>query len=154
MEQVLSENVVPNKELEEQCRHSSARERAAMEAERAGNKYKQVEYMRQFIGEEFDAVISGVAAFGFWAETVDHKCEGLVSIMSLQDYDDFRHIEEDYCLVGKRGGQAFRMGDRVRVKVIAANLVKRQLDYEWVLLPDNPVATAPVKKRGGSKKRQ
>ena len=154
MEQVLSENIVPNKELEEQCRHSSARERGAMEAERAGNKYKQVEYMRQFIGEEFDAVISGVAAFGFWAETVDHKCEGLVSIMSLQDYDDFRHIEEDYCLVGKRGGQAFRMGDRVRVKVIAANLVKRQLDYEWVLLPENPVATAPVKKRGGSKKRQ
>lgn len=153
MEQVLTGNIVPNKQLEEQCRHSSARERAAMEAERAGNKYKQVEYMRQFIGEEFDAVISGVAAFGFWAETVDHKCEGLVSIMSLQDYDDFRHIEEDYCLVGKRGGQAFRMGDRVRVKVIAANLVKRQLDYEWVLLPDNPVVTTPVKKRSGSKKR-
>jgi ribonuclease R len=122
-----------DKKLEEKCRHTSARERAAMDSERASNKYKQVEYMKQFLGEEFEAVISGVASFGFWAETVNHKCEGLVSVQSLLDYDDFRHVETDYCLVGKRSGRRFGMGDKVRIKLIAANLAKRQLDYEWVL---------------------
>ncbi len=125
-----------DKKLEEKCKHSSTRERAAMDAERASNKYKQVEYMKQFLGEEFDAVISGVASFGFWAETILHKCEGLVSVQSLLDYDDFRHLESDYCLVGKRSGRSFRMGDKVRIKLIAANLAKRQLDYEWVLIAD------------------
>ncbi len=126
-----------DKKLEEKCKHSSARERSAMEAERASNKYKQVEYMKQFVGEEFDAVISGVASFGFWAETILHKCEGLVSVQSLLDYDDFRHVDTDYCLVGKRSGRSFRMGDKVRIKLISANLAKRQLDYEWVLHVDD-----------------
>jgi ribonuclease R len=49
------------------------------------------------------------------------------------DYDEFQLIAEDYCLVGRRSGRKFRMGDKVRIKVIAANLTKRQLDYEWVL---------------------
>jgi ribonuclease R len=133
LEQVLADDIRIDKKMEEKCRHSSERERAAMEAERAGNKYKQVEYMRDFLGEEFDGVISGVAGFGFWVETVEHKCEGMVSIASLSDYDDFRLVQEDYCLVGARSGRKFRMGDRVRIKVIAANLEKRQLDYEWIL---------------------
>jgi len=104
-----------------------------MEAERASNKYKQVEYMQNFLGDEFEGVISGVSSFGFWVETVEHKCEGLVSINSLSEYDDFRHVETDYCLVGARTGRTFRMGDKVWIKVIAANLTKRQLDYEWVV---------------------
>src|SRR5258707_3789221 len=104
-----------------------------MESERAANKYKQVEYMQGFLGEEFDGVISGVAAFGFWVETVEHKCEGLVSMNSLLEYDDFRLIEGDYCLVGSRSGRKFMMGDKVRIKIVAANLTKRQLDYEWVI---------------------
>ena len=104
-----------------------------MEAERAANKYKQVEYMQNFLGEEFEGVISGVASFGFWVETVEHKCEGLVSLNSLLDFDDFRHVENDYCLAGQRSGRKFRMGDKVWIKVVAANLTKRQLDYEWVV---------------------
>ncbi len=67
-----------------------------MDSERAANKYKQVEYMKEFVGDEFEGVISGVAAFGFWVETVEHKCEGLVSLNSLMEYDDFRLIESDY----------------------------------------------------------
>lgn len=133
LEQVLNNSIKPDKKLEEKCKHSSERERAAMDAERAANKYKQVEYMQNFLGEEFEGVISGVASFGFWAETVEHKCEGLVSINSLTEYDDFRHVETDYCLVGQRSGRTFRMGDKVWIKVVAANLDKRQLDYEWVL---------------------
>jgi ribonuclease R len=55
-------------------------------------------------------------------------------------------MEEDYCLVGRRSGRAFRMGDRVKIKVISANLTKRQLDYEWVLLPDAEETSKKKKK--------
>jgi ribonuclease R len=133
LQECLEEKIEIDKKLEAKCRHSSERERAAMESERAANKYKQVEYMQDFLGEEFEGVISGVASFGFWVETVAHKCEGLVSINSLMEYDDFRHNEADYSLVGRRSGRQFRMGDKVTIKVVAANLTKRQLDYEWVI---------------------
>ncbi|MBN8861236.1 MAG: ribonuclease R [Sphingobacteriales bacterium] len=133
LQQVLEGHLKADKKMEEKCRHSSERERAAMDAERAANKYKQVEFMQQYLGEEFEGVISGVAAFGFWVETVQHKCEGLVSIQSLLDYDDFRLIETEYCLAGRRSGRTFRMGDKVWIKVVAANLGKRQLDYEWII---------------------
>ena len=130
---VLSGDPEVDKKMEQKCQHCSERERAAMDAERASNKYKQVEFMKQYLGEEFDAVISGVASFGFWAETVDHKCEGLVSATSLLDYDDFVYYESEYALIGKRSNWAFRIGDPVKIKVISANLTKRQLDYEWML---------------------
>lgn len=130
---VLAGNPEVDKKMEQKCQHCSERERAAMDAERASNKYKQVEFMKQYLGEEFDAVISGVASFGFWAETVDHKCEGLVSATSLLDYDDFVYYESEYALIGKRSNWAFRIGDPVKIKVISANLTKRQLDYEWML---------------------
>jgi ribonuclease R len=133
LEEILDKTIRPDKKMEQKCKHCSERERAAMDAERAANKYKQVEYMKDFLGEEFEGVISGVASFGFWVETIEHKCEGMVSITSLAEYDEFRLVETDYSLVGMRSGRKFRMGDKVRIKVIAANLEKRQLDYEWVL---------------------
>jgi ribonuclease R len=133
LQQCLLDMPVIDKKMDNKCKHSSERERAAMESERAANKYKQVEYLMNHIGEEFDGIVSGVASFGFWVETVEHKCEGLVSLTSLNLFDEFRHIEEDYCLVGRRSGRKFQMGDKVRIKVINANLDKRQLDYEWVV---------------------
>jgi ribonuclease R len=133
LESIIIGKTINDKKMEEKCKHSSERERAAMECERAGNKYKQVEFLKSHVGEIFEAVISGVSSFGFWAETVLHKCEGLVSVIGLSDYDDFRHVETDYSLVGRRTGRAFRMGDKVMIKVVAANLEKRQLDYEWVM---------------------
>ena len=133
LQEVLQGKIEADKKMEAKCRQSSERERAAMESERAANKYKQVEYMQGYLGDEFEGVISGVASFGFWVETVEHKCEGLVSLNSLMEYDDFRHIESDYALVGRRSGRRFRMGDKVTIKVISANLSKRQLDYEWVI---------------------
>jgi ribonuclease R len=134
LQQCLEKNIVPDKKLEQKSKHCSERERSAMDAERAANKYKQVEYMRNFMGEEFEGVISGVSGFGFWVETIEHKCEGLVSLTSLLDFDDFTQVEGDYSLVGRRSGRKFRMGDKVRIKVVAANLTKRQLDYEWVIV--------------------
>ena len=96
-----------------------------------------------------------LAAFGFWVETIDHKCEGLVSVNSLLDYDEFQLIAEDYCLVGRRSGRKFRMGDKVRIKIVAANLTKRQLDYEWVLATkenNGEEETMPTKPKRKKKK--
>jgi ribonuclease R len=146
LEQVLSNTIIADKKLEEKCKHTSERERAAMESERAANKYKQVQYMKNYLGEEFEGVISGVASFGFWVETVEHKCEGLVSVNSLLEYDEFRHVESDYCLMGQRSGKKFRMGDKVWIKVVAANLTKRQLDYEWVVAGEFSAEKKPKEK--------
>ena len=154
LEQVLEKRIKPDKKMEQKCKNSSERERAAMDAERAANKYKQVEYMKEFLGEEFDGVISGVAAFGFWVETVEHKCEGLVSLNSLLEYDEFRLIETDYMLAGMRSGRKFRMGDKVRIKVVAANLTKRQLDYEWVLTSTLEEATEEEKRKHKPKRKK
>lgn len=141
------------KKLEEKCVHCSERERAAMESERAGHKYKQVEYMGNFLGEVFEGIVSGVASFGFWVETIEQKCEGMVSTASLSDYDDFRLIEGEYSLAGRRSGRMFRMGDRVTIRVVAANLDKRQLDYEWVPFPEKEEQGVKREKRKpGAKK--
>jgi ribonuclease R len=142
LQECLDEKIIIDKKLEAKCKHSSERERAAMDSERASNKYKQVEYMQDFLGEEFEGVISGVASFGFWVETIEHKCEGLVSINSLLEYDDFRHVESDYALIGRRSGRRFRMGDKVTIKIVAANLTKRQLDYEWVITAGSDAPSA------------
>ncbi|MEO5683121.1 MAG: ribonuclease R [Chitinophagaceae bacterium] len=135
LQEILDGELPIDKKMEAKCRHCSERERAAMDAERAANKYKQVEFMQDKLGEEFEGVISGVSSFGFWVETVAHKCEGLVSINGLFDFDDFRYVETDYCLVGRRSGRTFRMGDKVTIRLVSANLAKRQLDYEWVVAP-------------------
>ncbi len=143
VQECLDKNLKIDKKMDEKCKHCSDRERAAMESERAGNKYKQVQYMQQFLGDEFDAIISGVSAFGFWAETAEHKCEGLVSVRDLSEHDDFRLDEADYSLVGMRTKRKFRMGDKVKIKVVAANLTKRQLDYEWI--PDHAKVVSHTK---------
>jgi ribonuclease R len=131
VQSVLMGHPINDAGLEEKCVHCSERERAAMEAERASNKYKQVEFMRDYVGQVFEGVISGVSSFGFWVETVEHKCEGLVNITSLSRMDDFRHVESSYSLVGRRSGRKFSMGDKVTIRVVSANLDKRQIDYEW-----------------------
>lgn len=132
LQEILQNNIHPDKKMEQKCVHCSQKERSAMEAERAGNKYKQVEFMMDKLGEDMEGVISGVSSFGFWVETVNEKCEGLVSIKDLSDYDDFRHDDTEYALVGMRTGKKFRMGDKVQIKLVAANLEKRQLDFEWI----------------------
>jgi ribonuclease R len=160
LQECLTNNIKPIKHLEQQCRHCSDQERRAMEAERSANKYKQVEYMQDYVGEEFDAVVSGTASFGFWAETVAHKCEGMVSIADLSQFDDFEMREGEYALVGLHTGLRFGMGDKVRVKVAAANLDKRQIDFVLVELPEQkarkstagkPATKQPAKKAASKK---
>lgn len=135
LQECLNNDIHPIKNMEQQSRHCSDQERRAMEAERAANKYKQVEYMQDYVGEEFEAVISGVASFGFWAETVEHKCEGMVSITDLAEIDEFELPEGEYALVGRHTGARFGMGDKVKIKVVSANLEKRQIDFSLVEMP-------------------
>ena len=149
MQRIIDRDLKPDKNMAERSKHCSDKERSAMQAERAGNKYKQVQYMKNYVGEDFEAVISGVSSFGFWAETVLHKCEGLVSNRDLSEYDDFNHDEAEYALVGAHTGQTFRMGDKVNVKIVAANLDKRQLDFHWI--PDGPISTKKDSKKSKAK---
>lgn len=120
--------------LEDQCKHSSEMEQLAATAERSSIKYKQVEYMADRLGEVFSGVISGVTEWGLYVELDDNKCEGLVPMCDLaDDYYDFD--EKNYCLVGRRHNNRYRLGDMVTVQVARADINKRMLDF--VLVEDN-----------------
>ena len=119
--------------LEEQCKHSSDMEQLAANAERSSIKYKQVEYMADHMGEVFEGVISGVTEWGLYVELNENLCEGLVPVRDLaDDYYDFD--EKNFCLVGRRRGVRYRLGDDVKVRVARASLEKKQLDF--VLIDD------------------
>ena len=116
---------------ESQCKHSSERERVAAEAERASIKYKQVEFMSELLGEEFDGLITGVTEFGMFVEITETACEGLVKMSDLKD--DFYELDkQNYRIVGKRSGRVFTFGDPVRVRVKETNLARRSMDLELV----------------------
>ena len=119
------------KKYENLCDHSSEMEQLAANAERASIKYKQVEFMEDKIGEEFDAKISGVSEFGLYAEIEENRCEGLISVRYLGD-EPFDFDERNFALVGRRTHHRFTLGDRIRIKVVKANLLQKQLDFEFV----------------------
>lgn len=113
------------------CEQSSEMEQTAALAERASIKYKQVEFMADKLGQEFDGVISGITEFGLYVELTDSKCEGMVPLRDLDDdYYDFD--ERNYALVGRRHHHRYTLGDGVKVKVARANLDKKQLDFALV----------------------
>ncbi len=117
--------------LEEQCKHASAMEQLATNAERASIKFKQVEYMNDHIGQEYTGMISGVTEWGLYVELEENMCEGLVPVRDLaDDYYDFD--EKNYCLIGRRHNNRYRLGDMVKVRVARANLDKKQLDFVMV----------------------
>ncbi len=132
LEKYLSGGRTVNAEkLEMLCKHSSDMEQLAANAERASIKYKQVEYMNDHLGEEYDGVISGVTEWGLYVEINDNKCEGLVPVRDLAD--DFYDLDEkNYCLVGRRNNHRYRLGDNIKVKVARANLDRKQLDFAIV----------------------
>ena len=117
--------------LEDLCKHSSAMEQLAANAERASIKYKQVEYLNDHLGEVFTGVISGVTEWGLFVELDENKCEGLVPVRDLAD-DYYDLDERNYCLVGRRGNSRYRLGDKVTVQIARANLERKQLDFALV----------------------
>lgn len=140
--------------LPEIAEHTSARERIAIEAERETQDMKKIEYMAQFVGDAFDAVISGVTAFGIFCE-LENGVEGLVHVSSMvNDYYEYR--EDLYALVGGATHVSYRLGEPVRVVLVRANIAERNLDF---ILEDNGVFVAAKKtpdeggvKRGESSK--
>ena len=135
--------------LPEIAEHTSARERIAIEAERETQDMKKIEYMAQFVGDAFDAVISGVTAFGIFCE-LENGVEGLVHVSSMvNDYYEYR--EDLYALVGGATHVSYRLGEPVRVVLVRANIAERNLDF---ILEDNGVFVAAKKtpEEGGVKR--
>lgn len=108
---------------------SSEREMEAVKAERDSIKYKQVEYMSERIGEEFDGTVTGVTSWGIYVEEKESKCEGMIKLASIR-FDYFEHFPEQYMVKGQKTGTIYRLGDTVRIKVTRADLEERQIDYQ------------------------
>lgn len=115
--------------LEALCEHASEREVIAADAERASIKYKMVEFMKEHLGEEFTGHISGMSEWGVYIELEDTHIEGMAYLRDIEG-DFFRFDPERYELQGHRTGISLTLGDEMRVRVVRADLEKRQLDFE------------------------
>jgi ribonuclease R len=118
-------------ELKAVGEHCSRMERRAETAERELVKLKLLQHLATRVGDQFDAVITGVADYGFFAQATTLPAEGLVHVSSLAD-DFYRHDEGEYALTGSRGGKRYRLGDRVRVAVARVDVPRRLLDFRLV----------------------
>ena len=119
-----------NDELEELCKTSSLMERQAQKAEREAIKYKQVEYLSSRIGQQFDGIISGVIARGFFVELIENKCEGMVSVFGADE--DFVFDEDNMRLTGLSTKNVYQIGQEVKVIVKKISLKDKQIDFEIV----------------------
>ena len=118
-------------ELKDLGSHCSERERAAIDAERDSVKLKQVEYLSQHLGEDFDGVISGVMNSGIFVDLKDIHCEGMVRVSDLDD-DYYEYDENRHCLVGRNHGKKYQLGKEIRVKVVKTDIKARQIDLKLV----------------------
>ncbi|MCX6300770.1 MAG: ribonuclease R [Bacteroidia bacterium] len=130
-EYLNNENPGGKDKYEKLCEHSSKMERLSAEAERASVKYKQVEYMSDKTGKEFEGIISGVTEWGIYVEIIENQCEGMVNIRELGD-DYYEYDEDNYCIRGRSTGKVYTLGDKVTIEVVKADLQKKQLDYRLV----------------------
>ena len=119
-------------EFDGQALHSSTMEKRAAEAERASIKYKQVEFLMSRIGEHYFGTVAGAIGRGIFVELEDNKCEGFVNRNDLWPQDQWSFDEETFAMHGLRSGRVIHLGDRVMVRVEAADLAKRMLDFSMV----------------------
>lgn len=116
------------KYIAEQVVHSSSMEQKASEAERESIRYKQIEYMADKVGQVFDGIISGVAEWGIFVEEITTRTDGLVGLRSLHN-DFYEYDQKKFALVGRRTGTTYRLGDKVKIKLMKTDLKERQVDY-------------------------
>ncbi|MBD3305136.1 ribonuclease R [candidate division KSB3 bacterium] len=114
--------------LEAIADHSSLRERIAVEAEREIVLIKKLRFMQDKIGDVFNGVISGVAAFGIFVELQEYFVEGLIHVSTLYD-DHYHYREETYSLVGEQFRKTYRVGDSVKVQIANVDVAKRTIDF-------------------------
>lgn len=120
-----------NSALDDICKRISRTERKATEAERESNKYFQVVFVHDKIGEEFDGIVSGLAEFGLFVRMTENACEGMVALQELPG-DRYTFDEKTMTIVGQKTGRTFHFGDNVRVKISEVHPKKRQIDLELV----------------------
>lgn len=135
-------------EYEEKCKHSSQMEIQAADAERASVKYKQVEYIKQFIGDQFDGIISGVTEWGIYVEITEYKCEGLIRLANLTD-DYYDYDESNQWIIGRKSRKIFQLGGEIKVVVRQADLQKRQIDLDVVEVSAARRTPKKIDKRDG-----
>jgi len=116
-------------DLEKMCIAASEQEGKAVQAERDSIKYKLVEYMMGKVGQTFDALVSGVTEWGLYVEDKESSAEGLVRVRTIGD-DFYNYSPKDYSLIGQKTQKKYALGDSVRVRLVAADLSARQLDFE------------------------
>jgi ribonuclease R len=142
-------------ELPEAARHASLMERRADEAERELLQWKKVRFMADKVGNEYEGYITGVAPFGIFIELIEHYVEGLVHVSSMAD-DYYRFVEQQHIMRGENTKKVYRLGDRVLVQVVRADMERRQVDLglvdilEAVRRETRP--RGPIKSRVTSKK--
>jgi ribonuclease R len=119
---------VSEEDMVRKADHLSQRERVAMEAEREILGRYRVRFMKDKIGDQYEGVISGMTAFGFFVELKGIFVEGLVRVTSLHD-DYYQYHEKRYALVGERTHKAFRIGDEVRVRIERVDVERRHIDF-------------------------
>lgn len=118
-------------QYEDLCQHSSELERRAQQAERDSVKYKQVEFMAEKIGQEFDGLISGVSKWGIFVEIKENKCEGMIRLSDMGN--DYYYLdEENFRVIGYNNKKEYKLGDPIRIKIKRANFLKKELDFELV----------------------
>ncbi len=118
-------------QYESLCKHASGMEKKAQEAERDSVKYKQVEFMSDKLGMEFDGLISGVSKWGIYVEIKENKIEGMVRLADLDD-DYYFLDEENHQVIGQNKRKHYKLGAPVKVKIKRANLLKKELDFEII----------------------
>ncbi|MDI5887103.1 ribonuclease R [Flavobacterium yafengii] len=123
---------------ETKCLHSSTMEGLATNAERDSIKYMQVKYMQDHQDQEFLGVISGVTEWGIYVEIIENKCEGMCRIRDIKD-DYYTFDEKQYALTGATSGRLLQLGDEIYVKVKNADLVKKQLDFNFLRRIEEPI---------------
>ena len=131
---------VDKSRFERECEHASMREQIAADAERMSVKYKLVEFMQDKVGQEFEGMVSGITEWGMYVELDDTHIEGMVALREMKS-DFYEFDEKRYRLIGRRTRHQYRLGDRVRIRVAAANLEQRLLDFELIEnieMPDRP----------------
>jgi ribonuclease R len=120
-----------NQVWEENCIHSSEREKRAADAERASIKYKQVEYMKLAEDKDYAGIVTGVTEWGVYIEISETKCEGMVKVQDLtDDYYDFDR--KNMRLIGAKNKRMITLGDKVQVRVTRTDIDRRTIDLEFV----------------------
>lgn len=129
MDKLQKKHVNYGNQLNDICKHISAQERKAIDAERESNKFFQVKYLQEHVGEVFHGTVSGLADFGMFVKIDENYCEGMITISSLPG-DNFYFDADRFCIVGRRTKEEYNFGDHVEVQVVGVDLFKKQINLE------------------------